>query len=48
MNLAYAWHEIISDYTTASLMWLESGCVSRCAVLCVLCRGRCGTLPRRQ
>lgn len=34
MNLAYAWHEIISDYTTASLMWLESGCVPRCGVLC--------------
>ncbi|KAL4443431.1 hypothetical protein ABPG75_011168 [Micractinium tetrahymenae] len=24
MNLAYAWHEIISDYTTASILWFES------------------------
>ncbi|KAL4429167.1 hypothetical protein ABPG77_010146 [Micractinium sp. CCAP 211/92] len=24
MNLAFAWHEIISDYTTASILWFES------------------------
>jgi hypothetical protein len=27
MNLAYAHHEIISDYVTAALMWFETGCV---------------------
>lgn len=26
MNLAYAAHEIISDYTTAAFMWFEGGC----------------------
>ena len=26
MNLAYAAHEIISDYATASFLWFESGC----------------------
>lgn len=25
MNLAYASHEIISDYTTAAFMWFEQG-----------------------
>lgn len=25
MNLAYAKHEIISDYITAGLMWFETG-----------------------
>jgi len=29
MNLAYAKHEIISDYITAGLMWFETGCVQR-------------------
>ena len=27
MCLAYAAHEIVSDYTTAALMWFETGCV---------------------
>lgn len=26
MNLAYAKHEIISDYTTAAFLWFESWC----------------------
>lgn len=26
MNLAFASHEIISDYTTAAFMWFEGGC----------------------
>lgn len=26
MNLAYSSHEIISDFTTAAFVWLESGC----------------------
>lgn len=25
VNLAYAEHEIISDYTTAAFMWFEGG-----------------------
>lgn len=32
MNLAYAYHEIISDYVTVALMWFESGCVPACRV----------------
>lgn len=30
MNLAYAEHEIISDYTTAAFMWFEGGCAPLC------------------
>lgn len=26
MNLAYAAHEIVSDYVTVALLWFESGC----------------------
>jgi hypothetical protein len=25
MNLAYAYHEIVSDYATAALVWFETG-----------------------
>lgn len=28
MNLGFAWHEIISDYITASILWFESRWVS--------------------
>lgn len=30
MNLAWAKHEIISDYVTVALLWFESGCVPAC------------------
>lgn len=29
MNLAFADHEIISDYATAAYMWFESGCAAQ-------------------
>ena len=33
MNVAYAEHEIISDYVTAALMWFESGWVAASGLL---------------
>jgi hypothetical protein len=38
MCLAYAAHEIVSDYTTAALMWFETGC-GCCRSCC--CRPAC-------
>lgn len=39
MNLAYANHEIIADFTTAAFLWFESGCAcfSCCALVPPLC-----------
>ncbi len=40
VNLAYAYHEIVSDYVTVALLWFESGCErggSRAPQRCACC-----------
>jgi hypothetical protein len=46
MNLAYAHHEIISDYVTAALIWFETGCVGGWQVCQWVCQSKMRQNPK--